>query len=287
MVRLLLVALVLSITSGTPAAEPRVVRNLAYVPGGGRGQSLDLYLPTGAERPGLVVWIHGGGWKIGDKSRVEQKPAYFHSRGFAVASINYRLVPDTDWRGQAADIAAAVAWLRQHAREYGYDGDRVVLVGHSAGAHLAALVATDHQYFQKAQVPVSAIRSVVLLDGAGYDVATQMKVAGPLLRDTYTEVFGTDPANQRDASPTQQIRAGVKYPPVLVLHVADRLASRVQSQRLARRLREVGGTAEVHAAEGKTHATINRELGIAGDEPTRVVGEFLDRHAAAQAGQRD
>jgi len=242
-------------------------------------QAADVYgIGAGAKKP-LVLFVHGGGWSLGDrKQSVGAKAAHFTGTGHVFASTGYRLVPKATVEQQAADVAAAIAALRKDAARFGIDPDRIALVGHSAGAHLAALVATDTAYLDKAGVPRSAIRGVVLLDGAGYDVARQMAGLdgrdGPLGK-LYAEAFGSDPARQRRLSPTANA-AAPNAGAFLVEHIATRPDSRAQSEGLAAALKAAGTAAEVVAVTGN-HMTINRELGRDGDANTATVDAFLKR----------
>lgn len=147
--------------AGTPPAQPTPTEftkekipvpagvkkheDLAYVPGGHALQKLDLYVPASAsgEPLPLVVWVHSGNWKMGDKENCPGRgwPAKEGAK-FAVASVNYRLTPEVGYREQVQDIKAAIRYLREQAKEYGIDGSRVAVWGISAGAHLAALTAT-------------------------------------------------------------------------------------------------------------------------------------------------
>ena len=179
----------------TPSPEGTV--ELAY--GEDPRQRLD-FTPAPARAAPLVLFVHGGGWRRGDKNIAGHMAAHFHARGYAFAAINYRLVPDARPDLQAADVAAAVARLTRDARNHGVDPDRIMLVGHSAGAHLVALVGTDPAFLAAHRIPLSAIDGVVPLDGAGYDVPRQLEAAGPFLRRIYVNAFGEDPAYQRRVS---------------------------------------------------------------------------------------
>nr|WP_314442738.1 alpha/beta hydrolase [uncultured Sphingomonas sp.] len=238
-------------------------------------QKLDWALPsTTSGKAPLLLFVHGGGWSIGDKRMgAGQKGAHFLGQGWAFASTNYRLVPQARVEDQAADVAAAIAFLR---RQPGIDANRIVLMGHSAGAHLAALVATDPAYFKRAGVPIDAVRGVVLLDGAGYDVGEQMIEPRNAVRSMYTQAFGTDPARQAALSPARHATAP-NAAEWLILPVASRRDSTSQSEKLARLLREGGSRAEVLPQSGKTHATINRDMGKPGDPATAAVDAFLAR----------
>ncbi|MFM8702304.1 MAG: alpha/beta hydrolase [Planctomycetia bacterium] len=248
------------------------------MPAAGGGPTLDLYGPVRAGGPArpIVLFVHGGGWRHGDKSHVGVKPEAFVSRGNLFASVGYRLDAPVTPREQGADVAAAVAWLRAHAADYGGDGDSIFLIGHSAGAHLAALVATDTRLLARHGLEPAALRGVVLLDGAGYDVPRQMAAARlPPLERLYRSAFGDDPEAQREASPLTHVVAGSRYPLFLLFHVGRRRDSREQAEALAERLRSVGGEATTVHEPDKNHLTLNREFGVAGDGPTERVFEFL------------
>lgn len=228
----------------------------------------------GSGKAPLLLFVHGGGWSIGDKRLgAAQKGEHFAAQGWAFASTNYRLVPQARVEDQAADVAAAIAFLR---RQPGVDPDRIVLMGHSAGAHLAALVGTDPTYLKAAGVPLGAVRGVVLLDGAGYDVGEQMAEPRNRVQSMYSQAFSSDPERQAALSPARHAAApNAAY--WLILPVASRRDSTAQSEKLARLLREGGSQAEVLPQAGKTHMSLNRELGQAGDPSTAIVDGFLGR----------
>ena len=280
----LAIAVAAMAAAGLEAAEPTVHYNLEYAQREGaaaRATSLDLYVPPEAKQAPIVVWIHGGGWRRGDKRMVSSKPAYFCNRGMILASINYRLTPATDVRGEATDVADAIHWLVEHAKEYGGDPKQIILIGHSAGAHLAALVATDHEYLKNAGVDPADIRGVILLDGAGYNVERQIKESRlPALRNLYLNAFGHDPDEWQALSPLLHVEENRTYPPVLILYVNSRRDSTAQSVALSERLREVGSQAEAIGYDEKSHATINREFGLPDDQPTEAASKFLEKMIA-------
>ncbi len=121
----------------------KVLRDVEYIPGGGHSHSLDLYLPEkkpGAPAPPLIIWIHGGAWRSGDKD--PNKAAWLVKNGFATAAINYRLSGEARFPAQLEDCKAAVRFLRARAGEYGIDPDHFGVWGSSAGGNLAALLGT-------------------------------------------------------------------------------------------------------------------------------------------------
>jgi arylformamidase len=210
--------------------------------------------------------------------RGSDKLAHWQAAGYAVASVNYRLVPDHTVENQAADVASAVVFLKQRAGTLGFDGQRIALVGHSAGAHLVALVGTDPQYFRAAGLAMDDVAGIVPLDGAGYNVPDQMGENARLMGDTYAQAFGTDPARQRALSPNFHT-AAPNAPEFLILHV-QRDDARRQSNELAQRLRAAGTPATVQEFAGRGlrgHAEINRRLGDPDYPATPVVDAFLAR----------
>ena len=253
---------------------------LAY--GTDRLQKVDVWPGTTKGAP-LVVFVHGGGWKRGDKSMMKgsAKLSHWQAQGYAVASVNYRLVPAATVEQQAQDVADAVALLKREAGRLGYDASRIVLVGHSAGAHLVALVGTDPAYLRKAGLGYRDIDGIIPLDGAAYDVPAQMDENARLMGDTYEQAFGTDPERQKALSPTFHA-AAPNAPSFLILHVQRRDGTQ-QSRGLARALQGAGTQASVEAVDGRGlrgHAEINRKLG----EPDYPATALVDRYLAARFG---
>jgi acetyl esterase/lipase len=249
--------------------------------GNDSAQHLDFWRATraGGARP-LVIFVHGGGWKRGDMDNATGAAKVTHSldQGYAFASIDYRLVPAATVEQQAQDVADAVAKLVKDAPRLGFDPRRMVLMGHSAGAHLAALVGTDTRYLENAGLRADALRGIVLLDGAAYDVPKQIAEGGRFMHDTYVQAFGSDPARQKALSPTFQV-AAPNAPSFLILHI-DRADGTAQSEALGAALRKAGAAVEVKGFEGtglRGHMEINRSLGDPSYPATPVVDAYLTR----------
>lgn len=245
---------------------------------------LDVYAPGEGRDLPVMVYIHGGGWHRGDKAAVHIKPRVFNDLGCVLVSINYRLHPIVGYREMTGDVARAIAWVRSHAAEWNASPERIYLMGHSAGAHLAALVATDSRYLKANDLSLAALRGVVLLDGGAYNIPRQIEIS-PLERTKtiYQSIFGDDPAVQREASPLTHVAADQGIPPFLIVYVADREASKIQSIAFGEALRAAGIEAEVLAAEGKTHTSLNNDIGEPGDKPSQNIFAFLERLEATGA----
>ncbi len=237
-------------------------------------QRFDFWAGSTPKAP-LVIFIHGGGWAIGDKSHDRSdKAGYYHELGYAYASVNYRLVPNAKPDEQAADIAQAIAKMRRDAAALGIDADRIILMGHSAGAHLAALVSSDPRYLSASSVPMTAIKGTILLDGAGYDVPAQMAYKGNQVSGLYDKAFGADPAYQKAVSPITHV-ASPNVGNWLLLYVASRKDSQAQSTGLAKALSQSGANTRVAAVPDSTHMTVNRDAGIAGSFVATQIEAFV------------
>lgn len=241
-------------------------------------QKLDFYSAKTDGPAPLIIFVHGGGWKRGDKRNATgaDKVKHYAGLGYHLASINYRLVPGGTVEQQAADVAASIDYLLDNASKLGVDKRRVVLMGHSAGAHLSALVGTDPQYLRAVGLDLNALSGVVPLDGAAYDVGQQMVDGNRIMQDTYKQAFGTDPARQKALSPYYQA-GSPNAPSFLILHV-DRDDGKRQSEALAAALRDAGTKVQLNAFEGKGlkgHADINRRLGDPAYPATPVVDAWL------------
>jgi arylformamidase len=261
--------------SDTPTTVP-TPQTLSY--GSDPLQALNLWVPEGARSAPLVLFVHGGGWKRGSKDNATGRslPGHILGQGYAFASIDYRLVPEATVEQQAADVAAALAHLLERADALGIDRSRVVLTGHSAGAHLVALVGTDERYLRAAGLSFADIDGVMPNDGAAYDVPAQVTQAGRMMGGTYVDAFGTDPARQQALSPTFHAD-GPNAPAFLLLHV-QRPDGVAQAKALAEALKRGGSRAEIGSVPGeglRGHMEINRKLGEPDYPATPVMDAWL------------
>ncbi|MBK1615587.1 esterase [Rubrivivax gelatinosus] len=259
------------------AAEPpphpagtRVDADLAY--GRWPAQRLDVYRPAQAQSAPVLVVVHGGAWITGDKQQpqvVGHKLAHWGPKGWIVVAINYRRLPWADPREQAIDVARALAYVQREAAGWGGDTGRIVVLGHSTGAHLAALVLADTALAAAAGCVAPA--AAVLVDSAALDVVEVMDGAHLPLHD---RAFGDQRAAWELASPWHRAATlQAAPPPVLLLCSSLREDSTRQSERFAARLVERGGRAR-SVALPLTHAELNEQLGQPG-EATNQVDAFL------------
>jgi acetyl esterase/lipase len=285
------IPIALSLTTVASAAEPRVERDIPYAEPANARQTLDVYAPAGANRRSIVFWIHGGGWVRGDKSEAKSKPAAFVAANHLFIAINYRFVPNVAIKDIAGDVAKALRWTHQNAARFGGDPNSIFVMGHSAGAQLAALVCIDERFLKAEGLSLQMVKGCVPLDGDTYDVATQVKMVEAAQQkpyfDSHRRKFGHEAALE-DLSAVNHVTRDKGIPPFLIIHIADYPESRtgLQSHLLATRLIHHGGvSATVLSVPGKTHVTLDADLGSPGDDTTTAILRFmsaqLSRGAAA------
>ena len=260
-----------------------VKRDIPYAAPAQERQVLDVYSPPGAKDLPVVFWIHGGGWQVGDKSDVQLKPQAFMDKGFVFVSTNYRLLPHVDMGTIVRDIARSIRWVHDHVAEYGGDPKRLLIMGHSAGAQLAALVCTDDRFLKAEGLSLAIIKGCVPVDGDTYDVPaiietaeTRRRVHGqPQATHGHREKFGNDPGKHRDLSAVTHVAKDKGIPPFLIMHVAEHPDTGAQAQRLASVLQGAGVPVRVYGAQESTHNKINADLGVPDNPGTKALFEFV------------
>src|SRR5262249_6488118 len=181
--------LVVVIAFLSEARAQDVKRNIPYADQADERQVLDVYSPPNAKNLPVVFWIHGGGWQTGDKTDVQVKPQACMDKGFGFVSTNYRLLPSVDMGTIVRDVARSIRWVHDHVAEYGGDPDRLFIMGHSAGAQLAALICTDDRYLKAEGLSLVIVKGCVPVDGDTFDVPAIIETA-----ETRWRVHGLPPA---------------------------------------------------------------------------------------------
>lgn len=254
-----------------PAAEPVAHRDVFYTKAKDPLQALDIYSPAEGQNHPVVVWIHHGAWRMGDKSLVAIGPKSFTQKGYVLAFINHRLLPQVTLKDSVADVAKSLRWLHEHAAEYRGDPNSIVLIGDSSGGHLAALVCTDDRYLKAEGLDLSFIKGCVPKDIPAYDVPRQIAEGGSegwvanLKRN-----FGESTKNQRELSPVTHIAAGKNIPPFLLLHIASQKDEAAQARWMESKLKAAGVPVRVYATGGKVHDS----LGHLDDKSSLSTQEF-------------
>lgn len=272
----------------------KVLRDLVYSHAGGKPRLADLFLPLGVDRPApVIVWVHGGGWRFGDRHLAPDLSRWFAERGFAMVSFDYRLSDEVKFPEPVADVKTAVRWVRSIAQQYSLDAEAIALWGSSAGAHLSACAAFTGEQFVTEEHPgfKSTVNAVV--DGYGptdFSRIDEDRVAAPpKVADAETVMVKiTVPTAHPDsfesrflgiavskgipeverANPVNYVHPGV--PPFLILHgESDALIPWTQSQLLYEALAQAGSEVTLVKYERLGHGFFNNsdldatEIGLA------------------------
>jgi acetyl esterase/lipase len=251
------------------------VRYATHTKSDPRLNMLNVYMPKKGSNSPMVIWVHGGSWAFGDKDNMLYKAEYFTARGYVFVSVNYRLSPDVKHPVNAQDVADALVWLHENATHYSADSEKIFMIGHSAGAHLAALVSIDGKYLEKSGGNVSILDGVVLLDGTGYDITQLMKNANNKMKEWYTDSFGQTKKEWDQASPVNYIKPEHNIPPFMIAYADEQEPSQKQAILLSKKLSEASIKNKVFHYEKKNASSINKELGKETDKPTEDVYRFL------------
>jgi acetyl esterase/lipase len=263
------------------AQAQTVTRDIPYATTHER-QVLDVYAPVGATNLPVVFWIHGGGWQSGDKSMVALKPKAFMDAGFVFVSINHRLLPVVEMDAITRDVASALGWVHKNIATRGGDPARVLVMGHSSGGQLAALMCTDDRYAKAEGFALTTIKGCVPVDADTFDIPAIIEMAEtrarvhhlPLPTYGHRQKFGNDPAKHRDFSAVTHVARNKGIPPFLILHIAGHPDTSAQARRLATVLEAAGISAKVVAGRETTHASINDNIGVSNDPVTKELLAF-------------
>ena len=253
-----------------PVSLPSGVRLVSDVPYGKDSQQrMDVYLPQQAKGAPVIFMVHGGAWRWGDKGAtnvVQNKVARWVSEGFIFISANYRLLPKARPLEQTQDIASAIAAAQGRAASWGGDPKKFIVMGHSAGAHIVALLtASPDAAFKLGAKPWLG---TILLDSAAFDMVKIMKAKHANLYDV---AFGNDPAYWRAASPLHVLsETAIPFLAVCSTRHTDSCPWAAEFVTEAESLK-------VHASvlqQDLSHKDINLQLGLEGSY-TSAVESFM------------
>jgi acetyl esterase/lipase len=278
---------------------------------------LDLYLPRGVKNYPVVVFVHGGAWLMGDNrccGLYSSVGKFLAGRGIGAVLPNYRLSPGVKHPEHIKDVARAFAWTRAHIGEYGGRADQLFIAGHSAGGHLAALLATDERYLKAEGLSTADVKGAIGVSGVYRLPSGNMEVqlggttslsfrideiaplrregatgapssaagAGiPLSVNVFGPAFGDDPQVRADASPINHVRPGL--PPFLIVSAARDLPTLgAMADEFHQALRTNGCDAQLLRVDGRNHHSIIFMAVDDRDPVGRAMVDFVRRNAAAE-----
>jgi acetyl esterase/lipase len=249
-----------------PRRGETVHRSIPYVKREARTLALDLYVPAQPRPAPVVLWIHGGGWKFGHKGfNLLVRDLVDH--GFAVASVEYRLLGAAPWPAAIDDCHAALEWVRRHGDRFGLDPRRVCVAGESAGGHLAALLGTQAGSSRLAAVCALYPPTDLVAMGRRYSKFKRASIILQMFGGQIEDRF----AAARFASPITYVSR--RSPPFLLYHGdRDWLVPLAQSEALHRHLRARGVECKLRVVPGAGHAFPLSDMQL------REVAQFFRRH---------
>jgi acetyl esterase/lipase len=226
---------------------------------------LDIHDPVRGKSLPVLLYVHGGAWQVGSRKDVDAKPAYFRDLGFVFVSADYRLGPFNKPDRQAADVAAAYNWVRENIAAHGGDPSRIVVMGHSAGNHLAALGAFRGD--------MSGVAGLILNDIQMYDIAKYAAIRGGLPRH-FAYLF---PERRWAALSPATYVGNAPIPPTLIAY-SKMLHSRDLSLDFAATLKAAGGAISTFDGRAYKHIDIDRKIGAEAGGVSAAISEFLQRY---------
>ena len=245
-------------------------RDIAYRTGPGADKerhALDVYTPKGKKDFPVVLFVHGGAWKWGDKALYAGIGESFAARGVGVVVCNYRLSPKVQHPAHVEDVAAAFAWTAENIAKYGGDREQLFVCGHSAGGHLVSLLATDPAHLKAVKHAPGEIKGVISISGV-YKIYHTEKV--------FLEAFGKDEALCLKASPLTHV-AG-KHPPFLIAYADmdyEHLDSMAKDMDAA--LRKVANPCDLLVCKDRSHISIVINLVQLDDPLHKSIFDFVTR----------
>ncbi len=230
---------------------------------------LDVYVPKGLKDFPVVLFVHGGAWKWGDKSIYAGIGDSFAARGIGMVICNYRLSPKVQHPAHIEDVAAAFAWTADNIAKYGGDPKELFVCGHSAGGHLVSLLATDPSYLKAERHSPADIKGVISISGV-YKIYHTEKV--------FLEPFGKDEAVCLKASPLTHVTG--KHPPFLIAYADkdyDHLDEMAKDMDAA--LRKVANPCDLLLCKDRSHISIIINLMQSDDPLQKTIFDFVTKHA--------
>lgn len=222
-------------------------------------QKLDVYFPSEGNNLPVVLFFHGGAWQKGDKKQYSYLGKTLAKNGIVAVIANYRLSPDVKHPSHAYDCASAFAWTYNNIKEYRGDPGKIFLMGHSAGAHLASLIALDPEYLDNVKMSPDNVYGVIAISGVyllgGRKETEKREKTSLLTKKLIIPAFGSDPEVLKDASPIFYARGDT--PPILLLYgEKENVAIKLQAKIFAGKIKKEEAPVQIEAVPGKNHFSI-------------------------------
>jgi acetyl esterase/lipase len=257
--------------------EVEVVKGIAYRDGEGADpirNQLDLYLPQGQKNFPVLLFVHGGTWKSGNKDLYAGLGKLYAKNGVGTVIINYRLSPKVQHPAHIQDVARAFAWIHQNIAKYGGDPANIFISGHSAGGHLVSLLSTNESYLKAENLNFGNIKGTIALSGVHILVPNAM----------FKSIFTDDKEVVKSASPIEHVTGN--HPPFLLIYADKDLPTlNVQSEQMCNKLTGCQCEARTVKIADRTHISIITSMINEADPANQAIFDFLAKHGGLKRKQ--
>ncbi len=258
----------------TPSQEFQKHENIRYYDGKDADKVrhlLDVYEPKKVKDAPVVIYVHGGTWRSGNKDLYEPLGKLLAEQGIITVVINYRLTggkEEVKHPDHITDVARAFAWVHKNIAKYGGDTKKLFVSGHSAGGHLVSLLATDETWLKAHSLTTSAIKGVISLSGV-YQIVSLVPIFHP--------IFGKEENVCKAASPVNHVREGL--PPFLIAYAdADLPTLGTMAEQFAQKIREKKNKVELLKLEKRDHISIITKAATGITDPlTSAILKFIKK----------
>jgi acetyl esterase/lipase len=274
-IRILILISIFFISIGHLSAKIKVEKDLNYTSETDVRRQLNIFHSTKAkELKDVIIFIHGGSWSSGDKDTYWWMGRNLAHMGIVAVNINYRLAPDAKYQDMALDCANATKWVVEHIAEYGGNKDRIFLMGHSAGGHLAELINSDPSYFTKAGIK-NPVKGVILDDAFGLDMEQYMsKSEKDDNFNNFTRTFSEDPKVWASASPLHYVQ-NINNQHLIFYGAKTYPSIQIQSALLNKTLLANSIKSEMHIIKNKKHVGMITQMILGSNQLYGYIRDFL------------
>ncbi len=227
--------------------------------------SLDIYTPSNPANAPVILYVHGGAWRLGNRGQIGSKAKYYTSKGYVFVSVSYTLYPKADAEKQAVQVAQAINWVKKNIGAYGGDGSRIAAMGHSAGCHLVSLAVLSG---------AARPKLLICVDTGAYDLQYLSDISGGRIPALYSALNTKEKFARW--SPISYVGNGAT-PPILVIWSKAEFRDKV-STRFVNALSGAGASVTSFEGNGYSHLSINSSIGSnPNDQVTAAIDRFLSR----------
>ena len=222
----------------------------------------------------IMIFVHGGAWKYGNKSDYMEKAYYFAENGYVFASVGYPLHPGANYQEQTEKVALAIKWIYNNVNKYNGDKEKIILMGHSSGGHAISLLSTNQTYLQSAGLELDNIEATILLDSAGLDIVEIKEDFLFKFNIIYKPIFGDETYNLEIASPINYVVEEKAIPDFLIFYSNSNPSTKATAIHFDEKLIAENKNSEIHDSD-LTHSEINQNIGTSGDETTEIIINYF------------